>query len=159
MSFDDALLFTLSWEGGYVNDPDDPGGETKFGISKKSFPHEDIKNMTHERAAEIYRAGYWFDGLPEPLATAAFDTAVNVGRGRVKQWLGEVEHLDPVTGAKELLHLRGDHYAKIIRANPKLAKFAKGWAKRVESLAKHLGLGSLPDFTDVHGGSSSTAQP
>jgi lysozyme family protein len=52
-NFDKALSFVLSWEGGYSNDPDDPGGETNFGISKRSYPNENIKDMTKERASEL----------------------------------------------------------------------------------------------------------
>lgn len=141
MSFETALTFTLQWEGGYVNDPDDPGGETNFGIAKRSHPHEDIKNLTRERAAEIYKEGYWFEGLAEPLASAAFDTAVNVGHGRVQGWLVPLEHFDPVTAAKMLLDRRAEHYDKIIAANPRLSKYQKGWTNRLTALRKHLGLG------------------
>ena len=142
MSIDTALAFTLQWEGGskYTNDPDDPGGETKYGIAKKAHPSEDIKNLTLERATELYKIGYWFD-LPEPLATAAFDTAVNVGRGRVQGWLVPLEGHDPVTAAKELLDRRAAHYEKIIAVNPKLEKYRKGWGNRMAALRKHLGLG------------------
>lgn len=49
----------LKIEGGYVNDPVDAGGETKYGISKRSYPTEDIKNLTEERAIEIYSRDFW----------------------------------------------------------------------------------------------------
>lgn len=47
-------LTTIEFEGGYVNHSGDIGGETKYGISKRFFPDEDIKNLTKERAAELY---------------------------------------------------------------------------------------------------------
>jgi len=53
-AFEVALNFVLKWEGGYVNDPRDSGGETKFGISKKAYPNLDIKNLTQQQAGEIY---------------------------------------------------------------------------------------------------------
>ena len=81
-----AIDFVLKWEGGYVHDPLDPGGETNFGISKKSYPDLDIKNLTKEQAVEIYKRDYWLatkcDTLPYPLDIIVFDTAVNMGRSR-----------------------------------------------------------------------------
>lgn len=69
--------------GGYTNDPRDPGGETRWGISKRAFPDEDIKNLTRERAVELYRKSYWEPLRPDefaaPLAIVLFDTAVNQG--------------------------------------------------------------------------------
>jgi lysozyme family protein len=53
-SFDAAISFVLSHEGGYSFDENDPGGETRWGISKRSHPNEDIKNLTVDRAKEIY---------------------------------------------------------------------------------------------------------
>ena len=58
-SFNIAWKYTMMAEGGYVSDIDDPGGETKFGISKKSFPGEDIKSLTIERARAIAYTQYW----------------------------------------------------------------------------------------------------
>lgn len=46
-------------EGGYINDPQDPGGETKFGISKRQYPDLDIANLTREQAKAIYFNDYW----------------------------------------------------------------------------------------------------
>lgn len=92
-NFYDALKFTLSWEGGYVNDPEDPGGETKWGIAKAFHPNLDIKNLTPEQAAEIYYKEYWepawCDMLPAPHNTVMFDTAVLMGVSRAKQFLRE----------------------------------------------------------------------
>lgn len=83
-TFDAAISLILEHEGGYVNDPDDSGGETNFGISKKSYPDEDIANLTQDRAKVIYRRDYW-DGQWEniesqDLATALLDASVNMGR-------------------------------------------------------------------------------
>lgn len=52
----------LGHEGGYVNDPRDPGGETNFGLTKRTFPELDIKSLTREEAIAVYKAEYW-DGL------------------------------------------------------------------------------------------------
>lgn len=82
-NFNRALLFVLAQEGGYVNDPHDPGGETNFGISKRRYPDEDIKNLTVERAGALYRRDYWDANrcgeLPAHMALAVFDAAVNGG--------------------------------------------------------------------------------
>jgi lysozyme family protein len=81
--FDRAISFVLSHEGGYVNHPNDPGGETKYGISKRSYPNEDIKKLTVDRAKELYHDDYWLHirgpDLIEPLATPLLDYAVNSG--------------------------------------------------------------------------------
>lgn len=82
--FNLAVNKTLEKEGGYVNDPNDSGGETKYGISKRAFPNEDIKNLTIERAKELYNLHYWRliegDQIKDNLvATLIFDFAVNAG--------------------------------------------------------------------------------
>lgn len=58
-NFEKAVAFVLRHEGGYTNDNRDPGGETKFGISKRAYPSLDIKNLTEEQAKVIYRRDYW----------------------------------------------------------------------------------------------------
>ena len=83
-TFERAIPTILTHEGGYVNHPSDPGGETNFGITKRDHPGEDIRNMTRERAAQIYRADFW-DALRlgeivnEAVATKLMDMAVNMG--------------------------------------------------------------------------------
>lgn len=82
-NFDICFASVIGLEGGYSNDPKDPGGETKYGVSKRAHPTEDIKNMTLERAKEIYRKNYWEkvrgDIIPAPLDAYVFDAAVNQG--------------------------------------------------------------------------------
>lgn len=82
-NFDTAFAHVIGVEGGYSNDKDDPGGETKYGISKRAYPAEDIPNMTLDRAKMIYRRDYWDlvkgDELPSPLDAFVFDCAVNQG--------------------------------------------------------------------------------
>lgn len=92
--FGRALAFALRWEvgadpdGGYTNDPHDPGGETKWGISKRSYPGLDIANLTRAAAIAVYFRDYWtWNGnqqshcsiLPAPLNVVHFDCVVNVG--------------------------------------------------------------------------------
>lgn len=81
--FDKAIQKTLAWEGGYVNDLLDPGGMTKFGISKRAHPDLDIASLTVEKAQQIYRREYWnalYDGIQDQaVAEELFDFGVNVG--------------------------------------------------------------------------------
>jgi len=75
--FDKAIKFVLKWEGKYSNDPQDPGGETKYGISKRSYPELDISKLTLKQAKEIYYQNYWLkcgcDSLPYPFNIVVFD--------------------------------------------------------------------------------------
>lgn len=129
--FYDALQFTLTWEGGYVNDPEDPGGETKWGISKTFHPDLDIKNLTPEEAARIYYEEYWepswCDLLPAPLNTIMFDTAVLCGVSRAKQFLRESKG-----DVAAFLEARRRHH--VARSKP---RFLRGHLNRVNSLYKY----------------------
>jgi lysozyme family protein len=82
--FEHAVNFFLSHEGGYNDDPDDDGGETKFGISKRSYPHVDVDALTVEQGKNIYKRDFWDTQLYKDikdinLATKVFDLAVNMG--------------------------------------------------------------------------------
>jgi lysozyme family protein len=83
MNFDVIFDRLLGHEGGYVNDPRDPGGETNWGISKRSYPHVDIKALSKDGAKEIYRRDFWDpidgDALHDGVAFQLFDFAVNSG--------------------------------------------------------------------------------
>ena len=86
VKFDDIIKVVLKHEGGYVNDPKDPGGETNFGIAKRSHPDVDIKNLTEDKAKDIYKEHYWdgnkVESLSEDLRHIYFDMCVNQGKGR-----------------------------------------------------------------------------
>ena len=82
--FAKAIELILKHEGGYVNDPDDAGGETNYGISKRSYPHLNIKDLTREEAIEIYQKDWWeryrYNQIDSArLAAKVFDFAVNAG--------------------------------------------------------------------------------
>jgi lysozyme family protein len=83
LSFDDVFARLIPLEGGYSNDPQDPGDETKFGISKRSYPNLDIANLTLDDAKSIYRRDFWgaisADRLPPSVVYQLFDFAVNSG--------------------------------------------------------------------------------
>lgn len=88
--FQRCILFVLSEEGGYVNSPADPGGETNFGISKRSYPDVDIRALTKAQAIEIYRRDYWTPSgaavAPWPMCLAILDAAVLQGLRMARRW-------------------------------------------------------------------------
>lgn len=83
MTFETAFDRLIGHEGGYVNNPHDPGGETNWGISKRSYPELNIKELTREQARDIYRRDFWnrihADALFDGVAFQAFDFAINSG--------------------------------------------------------------------------------
>lgn len=95
-----CLEFVLKREGGYVNDPDDPGGATNLGITlavlreawaDPNLTAADVKALTRADAAAIYFARYWRpvqgDKLPQGVDLATFDFAVNSGPMRAAKYL------------------------------------------------------------------------
>lgn len=83
-NFEHAVKILLNHEGCYVNDPDDSGGETKYGICKKYHRDIDIKNLTIEQASEIYKNEYWnllrcADIENQKIADKLFDISVLIG--------------------------------------------------------------------------------
>lgn len=90
--FFEAVTRTLQHEGGYSDDPDDAGGETNFGISKRSYPYINIRNLTVDTARNIYRRDFWeapgYYGIENcELACKVFDLGVNMGTGRTTRFL------------------------------------------------------------------------
>lgn len=77
-----AIPIILANEGGYSFDPADPGGETRWGISTRSYPNLDIEHLTQEQAIGIYQKDFWkYDGVQsQVLATKVLDTCVNLGQ-------------------------------------------------------------------------------
>ena len=132
--FREALKFTLKWEGEYSNDSDDPGGETKWGITKKSYPKLKIKDITPEQALDIYHQDYWLasgcDDIPFPYSVVVFDTAVNCGVDRTKDWVRKSKNID------DLIEFRKRHYMDIVNRNNRMIKYARGWWNRMQDLIK-----------------------
>lgn len=92
--FDQCLRFVLKHEGGHVNDPKDPGGETIFGISRRAHPEAWANGRpTIEQAGDIYHRDYWMplkcDDMPPEIALCVFDLAVNAGNRRAAMMLQE----------------------------------------------------------------------
>jgi lysozyme family protein len=99
--FPAALAFVLLKEGGarVTDDPDDPGGLTKYGISQRAYPRLDIRNLTEAQASSVYRADYWTPAgcadVPGSIGIMLFDIAVNQGRGTAAKLLQEAAGLVP----------------------------------------------------------------
>lgn len=163
-SFERSLPLTLVYEGGYTNDPRDPGNwtggkvgvgqnkGTKKGIAAASFPHLDIKNLTDAQIAEIYRAKYWLkvrgDDLPAGVDFSVFDAGVNSGPSRSVKWLqavlgvsqdgkvGDVETLPAAMKADPATTIKA-HCAKRLGFVKSLAiwnTFGKGWSRRIANV-------------------------
>ena len=144
-AFDRALAFALKWEGGFSDDPDDPGGATMKGVTQRVYdayrdgvklPHQSVKFISEAEVLGIYHERYWkaagCDALPEKLAIAVFDTAVNCG---VKQAL---KFLAKTGTAATFLAEREAFYKKLVGQKPRMAKFLKGWLNRVAALRKEI---------------------
>lgn len=148
MTFDQAFELLIGHEGGYVNDPRDPGGETKFGISRRSYPGEDIAGMTLERAKTIYRRDYWgpagCDVVPDALKFDLFDTAVNSGVVAAIRMLQRAagETVDGRLGPRTLLASQAmdperlmarfnGHRLDYLNDQPTWPAFGKGWTQRI----------------------------
>jgi lysozyme family protein len=143
MSFEIALKYSLQFEGGYVNDPDDRGGETNKGITKavyddyrkkNSLPIQSVKNISDKEVHDIYYKQYWLaagcDKLSDKLAIVTFDMAINSGVSRAKRYLTLTQ--DP----NKYLDLRESFFKKIVQNRPSQKKFLKGWLNRVNNLRK-----------------------
>ena len=153
MPFYQEITKVIGREGGYVNDPDDPGGETKYGISKKAYPKVDIKNLTLDDAVEIYKDEYWLptkvERLPDKLQGQYFDMVVNQGiaksvkilqracNGKNKDKIEVDGKIGPNT-IKAARKLESDRlrayrimeYSRLAMTRPKLEKYYYGWVRR-----------------------------
>lgn len=148
--FDRALRHVLHWEGGdtITNDPDDPGGRTRFGISERAHPDAWADGPPdYDTAAEIYHTDYWSPCrcylLPPVVAFVLFDTAVNVGVNRASHLLQEAvgAKVDGIVGPNTIeavrrtdrasLNLSGkraEYYASL--DSEKFGMYYYGWMRR-----------------------------
>jgi lysozyme family protein len=146
--FEEVFERVIGHEGGYVNDPRDPGGETKFGISRRAYPGVRIAELTLEDAREIYRRDYWqalrCDDLPAPVDEFIFDFGVNSGVATAAKALqGAAGALrDGKVGPRtveavkakaplELVRLLFVERALIFARHHELAAFGRGWFARL----------------------------
>jgi len=94
-NFSKCLKLVLHHEGGYVNHPKDPGGETNMGVTKRVYEEfggtKDMKDLEFEDVMPIYKKNYWdrvkADDLPAGLDLCVFDFGVNAGTGRAAKYL------------------------------------------------------------------------
>ena len=147
MDFNTAIDRCLAAEGGYVNDPADPGGETNWGICKRSYPTVNIKALTREGAKDLYRSGFW-DPVAAQTTDGALqfqllDSAINHGMGNATRFLqralgvADDGHFGPI-GQRALaaasphdVHLlfmaeRFEFWAKLSTFD----RFGRGWVRR-----------------------------
>lgn len=156
--FERALPRVLVHEGGYVNHPADPGGETNRGITKRVYdafrqrtglPAQSVRNITSQEVAAIYKAGYWdlakCDQLPAGVSYVVFDGAVNSGVAQSIKWLQRALGVtaDGVIGNATLAAVQNyddmdrlvdaicDRRLAFLKALKTWKTFGKGWGARV----------------------------
>ena len=152
-TFDEIIEQVLEHEDGFVDDPTDRGGQTKYGISKRAYPDEDIKALTVESAKELYKRDYWdrfkCGQLPDRIRHIYFDMCVNMGGGRATKILQEAcnsknsykidvdggigKNTIKASANLEDFRLRAYRvmfYAELVMKKPEQMKFWVGWFRR-----------------------------
>lgn len=166
-TFEKALDFTLIWEGGFSNHPNDKGGPTNFGITQavydsyllsKNETTKSVANITQGEVKDIYKSMYWDEvekwGLPEAIAIAAFDFAVHSGHNRSLKNIqiclnipgdgiygNETKNaLEAVVDKKDLLecYLARRKNFLVNIAKDKNKVFLHGWMNRIRGLREYL---------------------
>jgi len=161
-SIKNIIGLILKHEGGYVNNPNDPGGETNFGISKRAYPHLNIRSLTKEDAIDIYYTDYYLynsiDKFPLCFQSIALDTVVLHGKYFGSKILQEAYNkyandtvlaVDGIIGEKTLsvynnatntkllinsiVDVRIQTVQNLVKKNNSLHVFLKGWINRFES--------------------------
>lgn len=167
-NFETCLKEVLKHEGGYVDHPQDPGGATNMGVTKKVWEewvgHEvtkdDIKALTRDDVKPLYRKKYWnvckCDDLPSGLDYVVFDIAVNSGTRRAAKFLQSAvgATADGVIGngtltcvartplsVKELIDIICDRRERFYMSLDTFDTFGRGWLRRNEDVhQKALGM-------------------
>lgn len=127
--------FVLDWEcdwprqtdGDPSDDPDDPGGYTRWGIDASSHPSVNVRDLTHAQALVIY-FGEWtregIESMPDKLGEAFFDSCVNCGFPRARTFL------EKSNTAGGLISARENFYRRLVKSRPKFKKYLRGWLNR-----------------------------
>ena len=157
MEFPEAIVHILAAEGGYVCHPDDPGGETRYGITKRVAQahgyNGNMKILPLEKAMEIYKTAYWdackCDELPPRIRLAVFDSAAHSGPSQAIRWLQQAlgmkpigrvslstinaaKDKDPALIVKELL----DRRLRFLQGLKTWNTFKRGWTARIDKLLR-----------------------
>lgn len=170
--FGTALIFTLQAEGGFVDNPADPGGATNRGITQNTYDTfrtdrglntQSVRDIADHEVQDIYQQMYWVPAhcaeLSPKLAVCHFDWAVNHGVHGAIETLQDTLNIqaDGIFGPKtrqalelmpqddliaEYLANRRDWYEARAKTKPDQAVFLKGWLDRCDALAKYLGMQS-----------------
>ena len=157
-TFQDALKRVLQHEGGYVDHPSDPGGETNFGITKavaRNYGYSgSMRNIPADVVEKIYKNQYWdamsCDNFPFAVAFQLFDAAVNHGLPNARKILQRAVGVkdDGIIGAITLNEIRKQpQFALINLFNAERIQFytristfntfGKGWMSRVSGNLKY----------------------
>ena len=160
-NWEKSLEVILHHEGGYVNHPKDPGGETNMGVTKRVYEDfggtKDMKDLTHEDVEPIYKKNYWDrvkgDDFPEGLDLMIFDFAVNAGTGRAAKFiqrlvnttvdggigpntLGKIKEYVVTYGIEETITsyalMRQNYYESLSTFDT----FGRGWTRRVSEVTE-----------------------
>jgi len=150
-AFDQAFEIVVGHEGGFSDNPNDPGGATKYGISARSYPNVNIGALTLDGAKAIYQRDYWnragCDLCDPGLALIVFDAAVNNGVGQAVRWLQAAVGVtaDGVIGpatraavakanAQEALVALHAARINMMAGLPTWQTFGRGWSRRLAQL-------------------------
>lgn len=151
--FDKCIEVVLKNEGGYVNHPADPGGETNYGICKRYFPDEDIKNLTKKRAKKLYFDNFWkpmslWDIINPEIILQIFDFGINAGKRRAIKSAQKIVNVaqDGICGKMTTNSIneypdnflekykieRRYYYTNLAKRKPELKVFLRGWINRID---------------------------
>lgn len=158
LSFKQIFDRLIGHEGGYVDDPRDPGGETNWGVTKRTAQANGytgtMKTMTRQQAYEIYRRAFWLryncEQMPDAVAYQFFDAAVNHGFGNASRMLQRAVNVadDGIIGNMTIAAIKKMAISDVImRLNAErlefycklgtFATFGKGWVRRVAGNLKY----------------------
>ena len=155
-NWDASFEMVLKHEGGYVNDPRDPGGRTNLGVTQRAWEawlvrtvtEADMRKLTPAAVKPFYKAMYWDkikgDQLPAGVDYAAYDLAVNSGTGRAAKYLQQIAGVtaDGAIGPKSIEAIKAcdpeqmvqalcDMRLDFLKRLPTFETFGKGWSRRV----------------------------
>jgi lysozyme family protein len=150
-SFEAVVEALKTREGGYVNNPRDPGGQTKYGISRRSYPNEDIPNLTWQRAKQLYHRDFWLDckldELPAKLRPMIMDAAVHHGKVKAIKFLQKALNVtaDGIIGPQtiraantqdcnRLAERVAEQRLTLLRNLETYSTFGRGWERRIATV-------------------------